>query len=38
MNKQTLEDRSLQFEFSLKLYVRVRAMWGDEFNQVTVVY
>ena len=33
-----LDDRSFQFEFSLKMYVRVKAMWGDEFNQGTVVY
>ena len=33
-----LDDRSFQFEFSLKMYVRVNAMWGEVFNHGTVGY
>ena len=33
-----LRDNSFQFEFPLKMYVRVNVVWADEFNQGTVVY
>ena len=33
-----LDDICFQFEFSLEIYVRLKAMQGDEVNQGTVVY